>query len=220
MVAFSTLREHKPELRRKGLDGSVFVADYTADLITTLTSGASPTLTALPTGYEDLGVTSDDGSQFEREIEEQTDGSFGHAEPTRADIVSDITTLTVTAQETKLLTLALYTGADTAGIEADATTGETHILKPNVPSTRYYRILALYVDQHEGLDLYIGRILPRAKVTNRGAQQFGKTEAGIVYELGITAFFDSTAGYSEDYFLAGPGAKALNTSMGITTATP
>lgn len=218
MVAFSTLRDHKPELRRKGLDGSVFVADYTATLVTTLTTGATATLSALPTGYEDLGLTTDDGSQFEREIEEQTDTSFAHTEPTRSDIISDVTTLTVTAQETKLLTLALFTGAATSSIEADATTGETHILKPNIPETRYYRILCLYVDQHEGEDLYIGRILPRAKITNRGSQQFGKTEGGVLYELGITAFFDSTAGYSEDYFLAGPGALALNSSMGIPTA--
>lgn len=217
MVAFADLREHVQSLRRRAVDGSVFIAPYTATLVTNLTTGATPTLSALPTGYEDLGLTSDDGSQFEREVEESTSTSFGHTEPTMSSIDSDVTTLTVVAQETKLLTLSLYLGADPDGIAADATTGETHIRKPLNPEVRYYRVLCLYVDQYEGDDLYIGRILPRAKLSGRGAQQIGKTEDGVLYEVTFTAMYDDTAGYSEDFFLAGEGAKALNSAMSIPT---
>lgn len=219
MVAFSTLREHHPELVRKALDGSVFIAEYSASLVTSLTTTSSATLSALPAGYEDLGLTTDDGSAFGRDIEESNVTSFGHTEPTRSDITSDVTTMTVTAQETKLLTLALYTGAAQAAITAAATTGEVHIHKPLNPESRHYRVLALYVDQYEGDDLYIGRILPRAKITSRGEQQFSKGDDPIMYDLTFTAFFDATAGYSEDFFLAGPGALALNTAMSIPTAT-
>ncbi len=219
MVTFADWQTHQTQLIRRAVNGSVFIAPYATSLITALTSGASAALVALPSGWEDLGLTTDDGSTFAREIENSTITSFGHTEPTRVDIISDTTTMQVVAQETKLLTIGLSTGADVSAAEADATTGELSIEKPLNPETIHYRLLALYVDQYEGDDIYMGRLLPRAKVTSVGEQQYNKGDGSFVgYDLTFTGFYEESAGYSERYIYGGPGWLALLSDMGITQA--
>lgn len=218
MVAFSSIQQHQNQLIRKALNGSVFVAPFATAAITALTSGAGAALAALPAGYKDLGLTSDDGSTFGRDVEESNVTSFGHVEPTRSDINSDVTTLQVVAQETKMLTIGMYTGADTTGLQGTLLTGELSIPKPLQPESLHYRLLALYVDQYEGDDVYYARFLPRAKVTSYGEQQFAKGDDPIGYDLTFTAFFDSVLGYSERWIWAGPGWLALTTAMGVTVA--
>jgi hypothetical protein len=219
VVAFSTWQEHQTDLIRKAKNGSVFIAASTVDVPTAITSGATAALVALPAGYEDLGLTTEDGPTFGREVEESTIRSFGHTEPTRSDVISDTTTVQVVAQETKLLTLGLYTGADVSALTADATTGEVSISKPQTPETLHYRLMAVYVDQYEGDDIYYARILPRAKVTSYGEQQFNQGDGAFIgYDLTWTGFYDSTLGYSERWVFGGPGWLALLTEMSIPQA--
>lgn len=220
MVAFSAWQRHQTQLIRKAKNGSVFIAPSTATIPTALTTGATADLVALPTGFQDLGLTTEDGSTFGREVEESTIRSFGRTEPTRTDVISDTTTLQVVAQQTSLLTLGLYTGADTTGLLADATTGELVIDKPQVPETLHYRIFALYVDQHEGDDIYMGRLLPRAKVTSYGEQQYAQGDGTFVgYDLTFTGLYDEEFGASERWWFGGPGWLALLDDMGVTQAT-
>lgn len=219
MATFAEWQEHQTQLIRVAKNGSVFLAPYATAVPAALTSGASAALVALPAGYEDLGLTSDDGSTFGREVEESNITSFGHTEPTRSDVISDTTTMQVVAQETKLLTLGLYTGADTSALTADATTGELSIEKPQVPETLHYRLMSVYVDQYEGDDIYYARILPRAKVTSYGDQQFNKGDGAFIgYDLTFTGFYDETLGYSERWVFSGPGWLALLADMNVSQA--
>lgn len=219
-MPYSTLRDKKTELIRKARDGSVFLAPTSSSAITSLTSGGSSDLAALPAGYEDLGWTSTDGISYGRETEVSEVRSFGSVDPTRADITSDTMTMGVTAQETKLLTLELYSGADLSALEADATTGEFVIEKPAVPNFRYFRVLGLFVDTDDsGDELYVARFMPRARITEVGEQVFSDGDDPIQYNFTFTGFEDSALGFSHAWYFGGPGWESLLDEMNIPQAT-
>ena len=186
-----------------------------AAAITTTTPGVAVDLAALPSGYEDLGYVTSDGITYGRETEVSEVTSFGSVEPTRADVTSDEITMAVTAQETKLLTLGLYTGASTEGLSAAAGTGELQIAKPTRPGFRFYRVLGLYVDDGDAGEIWIARFMPRARVTEYGEQVYSDGDEAISYGLTLTGFEDSSLGYSHKWFFGGPGWQALLTEMGV-----
>jgi hypothetical protein len=187
--------------------------------VVSTTPGSGIDLSPLPSGWEDLGWCSTDGVTYGRETEVSEVNSFGSTEPTRADITSDTITMSVTAQETRLLTVGLYTGADTAGLVADATTGEFSIAKPSTPGFRYYRVLGLFVDRDDnGREIFIARYMPRARITEFGEQQYQSGEDPVSYNMTFTGFEDSVVGYSHRWIFGGPGWFPLLATMGIPTA--
>ncbi len=184
--------------------------------VTTTTPGVAPDLTALPSGWEDLGWITSDGVTYGRETEVSDVTSFGSVQPTRSDVTSDTITMSVVAQQTSLLTLGLYTGADTSALTATAGTGEFAIAKPDVPGFRYYRVLGLFVDRDDaGREIYMARYMPRARITEWGEQQFSSGDDAIQYSLTFTGYEDSSAGYSHRWIFAGPGWLALLSEMGL-----
>jgi hypothetical protein len=219
-VSYEALKNKQTELIRKALEGSVFLADVTADPIaelTTYTAGPPVTidLTPLPTDWDDLGWLSNDGAQFSRDVSTSDVTSWGSVSPTRSDVTADTSTLTVVAQETKLLTIGLATGADLAGVTPDAQSGEVSIEKPARPSAKFHRVLALAVDLGDAGEIYIGRFMPRAKVTSYAEQSFGGGDDPISWGVTFTGYEDSTLGYSERWLFGGPGWQALLTDMGF-----
>lgn len=224
MPAFSALQNKQAELIRKATDGSVFLAAGDAPTIDSLSesTGVDPdviiTLKALPEGYDDLGWLTSDGAQFSREVSTSDITSWGSVSPTRSDIVSDTSTLTAVPQETKLQTLGLATGIDFDAITADPDTGEVIIAKPARPSSRTYRVLSVAVDENEFGEIVIARFLPRGKVTGYAPQNFSSGDTAIEWGVTFTGEPDGTLGYSEAWYFAGAGWKALLTKMGIPTA--
>lgn len=221
MPAYDAVKKLQTELIRKTIGGSVFVAPATAATITTLTAavGTAPnveiSLVAFPTDYEDIGYMTDDGVSFSTETAVSEVTSFQAAQPTRSDITSETSTMTLQAQETKLLTLGLYTGAELASIVATAATGEVRIAKPERPSSRFYRVLSLAIDENEFGEIYIARYLPRAKVTGKAEQAYAKADQALTWGLTFTGFKDSTLGTAEVHYFGGPGWKGLLDQMGI-----
>ncbi|MGC9544025.1 phage tail protein [Streptomyces sp. UG1] len=214
MPAWSTLKNHQNRLIRKALEGSTFIAPTTSSAITALT-GADKALLALPAGYNDLGWMSDDGPQFSAEIDTSEVTSWGAVEPTRRDIVSDVTTLQVSVQETNKETIGLYTGVDMTAVVPDATSGEVAVTKPDRPPLRFYRVLTIGVDLDDAGEIYIARFLPRASVTDKGDQAFTNSDTPVGWPVTLTAYLDSTLGYSERFYFGGPGWHALLTAMGF-----
>lgn len=229
---YEALKNKQTELIRKALDGSVFIStDLTAaSAIATLTTWvdevagppvvpAHVELAELHESYDDLGWLDTAGAQFSRDVANSEVTSWGSVSPTRTDVTSDTTTLSVTAQETKLLTLGMFTGAEVDAIKAAFQTGEVAITKPVRPKPKSYRALTLAVDQGDGGEIYLGRFLPRAKVTGFGEQAFGGGDDPIAYPLTLTGEEDSELGYSERWFFGGPGWLALLDDMGIEQLT-
>jgi hypothetical protein len=215
MASWESLKNKQNELIRKALEGSVFVAPSTSAAITTLT-GSDSSLTALPAGYEDVGWTSDDGASFGRNVDTSDVTSWGSVEPTRTDIVKDTTTLKFGCQETKLLTIGLYTGADMSAVTADPTSGEVSIEKPDRPRQTFYRAFTVGVDLSDAGEIYVARFLPRASVTDYDDQAFKSSgDDPTMWAVTMTGHMDSTLGYSERYLFGGAGWKALLTDMGF-----
>ncbi len=219
-MAYEELKNKQTELIRKALEGSVFLADVTADPIddlTVYTAGPPVTidLAPLPTDWDDLGWLSNDGAAFSRDVSTSDVTSWGSVSPTRSDVTADTSTLTVVAQETKLLTIGLATGADLAAVTPAANTGEVSIEKPARPSSKFYRVLSLAVDLGDAGEIYIGRFMPRAKVTSYAEQSFGGGDDPISWGVTFTGYEDSVLGYSERWIFGGPGWQALLTEMGF-----
>lgn len=218
MVAYSALRDKKQQLIRKARDGSVFASDYSVAAIAALTTGSGAALSTLPVGYKDLGWTSTDGVTYSRDTTVSEVHSFGSTEPTRSDMTQDTITMQVTAQETKMSTLGMYTGADLSAATGTAVTGELSIPKPAIPGFKYHRVLGLFVDYSDAGEIYMGRYMPRARITALGEQSFSDGDDPISYQMTFTGFQDSVLGYSHRWIFAGPGWLALITDMGLTLA--
>ena len=220
MPNYAALRNKQAELIRKATDGSVFMAPATADPIGDLTvlTGGVIDLNVLPEEYDDLGWLTGDGAQFSRDVSTSDITSWGSVAPTRSDVTSDSTTLTVVAQETKLLTIGMATGADLTAVKAKAGTGEVSIAKPLRPSSRTYRALSLAVDENEFGEIYMGRFLPRGKVTGYAPQNHGAGDGAIEWGVTLTGEPDSELGYSERWLFGGAGWFALCAKMGFEIA--
>jgi hypothetical protein len=223
---YDALKNKQNELIRKALDGSVFLAPFGADPIADLTTytpavtgppavAAKIDLTPLPDDWDDLGHLSTDGAAFARDVTTSEVTSWGSVTPTRSDVVTDTSTLTVVAQETKLLTIGLATGADLTSVLADAQSGEISIAKPSRPKSKHYRALSLAVDENESGEIYIARFLPRAKVSSYAEQSFGGGDDPITWGVTFTGETDSDLGYSERWIFGGAGWKSLLTDMGF-----
>lgn len=218
-MSLDTLQTRQQELIRKALSGSVFIAPDGTALPTSLTTGATPALTTLPEDWVDLGYLSkDDGATWARETELSEVTSWGALEATRSDINADVVSLSVTAQETSKLTLELYENIDLSAVTPTASTGEISFAKPTRPATRYYRLFAICQDGEGDDAIYIGKLAPRAQVTEVGDQVWTDGDDPIAYPMTFSAKTDSTAGYSIKYFFGGPGWKSLLVSMGFPAA--
>src|SRR5690349_7950280 len=108
--AYNALKEKQAELIRKALEGSVFIASVDAPpLGATITDPADSLLLPLPTTgtpelpWGDLGLLTGAGASFSQDTTTSDITSWGSFSPTRSDITADNSTLTVVAQETKLL---------------------------------------------------------------------------------------------------------------------
>jgi hypothetical protein len=214
--AYDDIQQKNAALIFKALQGSVFVAPASADPITDLTDPGDRLLAPLPTGYEDAGWISDDGAQFGREVETSDVTGWGSVEPLRSDVTSDVTTLAFSMLETRKASIGLYTGADMDTAVPDATSGELSIEKPARPGFRYYRVLALAVDQTDDGEYYIARFLPRARVTDYDEQTFQSSDdAPVTWSVTMTGYEDPALGYSERYLFGGPGWAARLAAMGF-----
>lgn len=215
MPSFADLQNHFDDLIRKGLEGSVF-AKRSADLDPAIVKLKDATgLLALPPGYEDVGnLTKDQGAQWTREIDSSETQSLGKSEPTRKDIVSDVTGLQFTMQESRKAVFELYDGIDLSGVKQDAN-GNVTWDKADRPATIYYRMFALFKDGDGADAIYFAKWLPRAQVVDRGEQSWNENNE-VQYPVTITAYVDKLVGTSMRTLWAGPAAKM--TAMGFPVA--
>ena len=87
----------------------------------------------------------DNGATWSRNQENSEVTSMGYAEPTRTDVLSDVTGLAFTLQESKRIAFELYHGLDLSGVVTDAE-GNVVFDKASRPVKRKYRVIALGKD--------------------------------------------------------------------------
>jgi hypothetical protein len=216
---YADLATKQDQLIRKALDGSAFIAPYSADAIANITIDSSdpgtPTLNVLPAGYVDLGLIDDNGAVFSNAVTTSDITSWGRVEPSRRDITADVTTLHIVCQETKLQTIAAFAGVDASTVTPNETTGEVSVSKPSRPTALYYRLFTLAVDQNDSGEIYIATFLPRAQLSDKGDQTYMSGDTAVLWDTTWTAFTDSDLGYAVRYIFGGPGWQALLTDMGL-----
>lgn len=218
---YDVLKKKQTELIRKALDGSAFIASVDAPPLVDLTDATDSLLKPLPTtgtpkmAWGDLGWLTADGAQFSRDVSSSDITSWGSVSPTRSDVTADSSTLTVACQETNIRTIGLSTGMDMSAVVGATGSGEVQVKKPTRPSSRFYRVLSLAVDQGDAGEIYIARYMPRAKVSSFSEQSFGGGDDPIMWGVTFTGFEDSTVGFSESWIFGGPGWKALLVKMGF-----
>lgn len=225
MATYASFSDLDESLVRKALTGSLFSARSSAVAITrtnlfattaaTATAPATSSLATRPAGYNDGGITTDDGIRFARSAETEDITGWQRREPVRSDVTSDSETLQVDFEETSKTTIELYTGADLSA--ATLVNGALSIQKPALPPSTYFRLLALGVDNIDGDEFYIAVFYPRCRVTAWADQAFGKAGA-LQWGMTFTTYVDSTLGYAKDTMLGGPGYTALAASMGLPAA--
>ncbi len=216
MATFASLQRTQTELIRKAKSGSAFLAPIASTAVDEDFVGPGGVLAALPTGYEDLGWLSNDGMGFSRDVSTSDVTSFGSVSPTRSDVISDTSTVTVSCQETKLLTIGLATGIDTTSIKTPGSNGAVMVRKPVSPSSRFYRLFCISKDDGDAGDIYVARFFPRAKVTSFAEQAFGGGDDPITWGVTMTGYADSDLGFSEAWLFGGPGWNALVADMGFS----
>lgn len=215
MATFAEIQQVQGELIRKAKSGSAFLGAVSAPAMDEGFVGPGGVLTTLDPLYEDLGWLSGDGMGFSRDVSTSDVTSFGSVSPTRSDIVSDTSTVSITCQETKLLTIGLATGIDTEAIKTPGANGAVMVRKPLAPKGRYYRLFCISKDDGDAGDIYIARFFPRAKVTSFSEQSFGGGDDPISWGVTMTGYPDSDLGYTEAWLFGGPGWNALVADMGF-----
>jgi hypothetical protein len=218
MPGYAALEVKKDELIRKGIQGSVFIADYTAPAISvsTLFSAVTGDLAALPTGYNDLGWTDTTGAVFARKITSTDINSWGTNDPVRSDITADATTMTVVAYQTNLVTIGLWSNTEITSLIPVGVNGVMAIPDPIAPLPRFYRLLAVGIDETSNGEIVFARFLPKAQVTNYQTQSYANGKDPLQYGLDFTAYQDSILGYAQEMIYGGAGWLALLGDMGIS----
>lgn len=204
VTTFTDAKGHLGANIRKILEMAIFVKPVEDDdeAITTVWTAASGL--TVPAGYLPVGmVTKDDGATWSRDQESSDVTSYGYAEPTRRDIVSDVTGLGFTMQESKKTTMELFHGLDLSAITTDAD-GNFYFDKASRPAQRKYRVLALGKDGDGPDAVYVARWLPNAQVTENGEQAWSEGDE-VKYPATFTAYTDAQFGTSFREIWGGPG---------------
>lgn len=199
-------------LIRKSLRGGVFLAAASATLPTSITSGSTPTLSALPTGYKMFGMVSDNGCKISSDVSTSDVKAWGKLTPVRSDITSDVVKAQLTALETNKLTVETFFGVSST--TADATSGEVQVIKPSGSTVTYHRMLVVGLDGDDTNFSYVAWDLPYVSLTDRGDQTFSSGDDPLEWDMTFTAYPDPTAGYSARFLAGGTQWLALKTAMG------
>lgn len=217
MVTFNEAKGHNPSNIRKILELAIFIKPVEdADTAITQVYKTTGGLT-IPAGYLPVGVvTKDDGATWTRDQESSDVTSYGYAEPTRRDIVSDVTGLAFTMQESKRQAMELFHGLDLSSVTTD-TDGNFFFDKASRPAQRRYRVFALGKDGDGPDAVYVLRWLPNAQVTENGEQAWSEGDE-VKYPATLTAYTDTTFGTSFREIWGGPGLD--HAAMGFPTPTP
>ncbi len=209
MPSFASLQTRNDDFIRKALDADVFMAPMSSTPPTSLTTTSSSTLSALPTGYVDMGfLDKAQGIDAAKQITTVPVMSVGQLQPTRNDISRNETTLKFTMQETKRATLELYNQVDLSGVILDATTMELDFTENVRPTTIDYRCFVLWTDNYGADSIWVGMDLPRVSVTAVGGIKITDGVDAITRDVTLTAYVDPVLGYAVRHLYGGPGWAA------------
>lgn len=209
------LASNNPSNIFKALGGIVYQAPTTEPIPAAFTAATTADLISFTANWKKLGlITKGDGITFSRDINTDTEESWGYTEPTRTDITSDVVSAAFTLMEQNRSTLSLFDFVDLSAVTPDATTGEIAWNKPVILSPSYARFIYLAVDGNGTSRRYRIKVMPRGQVVAVDDEAW-QSGASTKFPVTIRATVDTTLGYAVRTVLAGPGQKALNATAWV-----
>jgi len=208
MAVFEEIKETNPANVWKALNGLAAVAPITQASITAtdLFAAVTGALQALPAGWEQMGLITEDGFTFARELETSEVRSLGEGDPVRRDIRSATKTVAATCQETSKAVLEQQLMMDLSAVTV-AANGVVEIEEPDRPKTLYKRLLI--IGQDESLsgtgERYRVRYYPRVSANEVGEETWNNQDDPIQVPLTFTAYKDAVEGFATKLWLGGPG---------------
>lgn len=207
-----------PDLMRKFRNVAIWWGPMSAAPIEEVT-GAAGSILPIPTVYIPVGlIEKSAGVEYPRSVETSEEQSVNHGSATRKDHESDEAMIKYTAQESKRVNLQQAWGVDLTNVEADPTSGEVKVIKPELPDDIQGRLFIMGYDPK--WQVGAAKFFPRVEPQEFPSIKWGPT--GLTsYETTLQAFFDDELGYAEAEFpLFGPGALELAPAAGFPLATP
>lgn len=218
MADYTTLAHRQNQLIRKALQGSVFVAPYSAPPITAMTTGASQDVNPLPAGYVDVGwIDKKNAVTWSAKVTTVETMSWGDVYASRRDITKIDSQLKFSMSETNKQSLQLYLGVDLSATVLAPLTRELQIAQPSRPSPIPYRVFGMFQDGTGANATYVGRFYPRAFVTDVTDQKWDDDADALMWDIGMTAMNDSVLGYPVLHMFGGPGWLAQLAASGFST---
>lgn len=216
---FDSIKGHNSALVRKMLEMSVYLAPFeTTSAISTIVDNSNALF--IPDGFESVGIMDkQQGALVSPKVTiAETDG-YGYGAAIRRDITSRINSVTFTMLESKRRAFEAYNGVDLSSVQGTSTASGKQELTwtmPDLPASKYWRVLCLARDGGAGANaIYHAEFFPRATLTDVNEMKFDDNSP-LAYHVTMIGDTDSTAGYPQRSFWAGPGlTTALMTSMGF-----
>lgn len=196
---------------RKALKGAVFIAPYSAPLVTTLVATGGQI--DLPSGFESAGFITTDGATEAGSIDISDLNAWGVAFPVRQDVTGAEASLQVTLMEDKKLTRELYDGVDLSATPVSGA-GELKYEIDALPDIHYYRAIVLSMDGSGPTRRYWATAYHKVSVTDK--DDLVNANGDDAFQRGVTlsATPDGTTGTIATKFAFGPGLLARATVEG------
>lgn len=208
-TTFESVDKSNQKLIRKPLEGLVFVkrwAEGDAPITQVYTTEGG---LIIPAGYEHVGLTDKKaGAKWGRDVATSDVESWGKGEPTRRDITKDVTTLQVTMQESKRITMELHNNTDLSGVKADAA-GNIVVDKPRRPQPLDWRAFVLSKDGDGADAIYWLDWLPNCQVTGMEDVTYSEEDA-LVRTVTFTGYEDPQVRTAHRQVWGGPGVDAVD----------
>lgn len=218
MADYTSIAHRQATLIRKALQGSIFIAPYTAAAITAITTGAAGDIKPLPTGYTDAGmVDKKNAPTWANKVTSQEVLAWGDVYAARRDITQVQGSLKFSMLETNKTSLQLYLGTDLTSVPLDNTTKELIVQQPARPQPIPYRVLGIFQDGAGANAIYVGRFYPRAFVTDITDQKWDDDADPLVWDVTLTPQNDPVLGTPVVHFFGGPGWQSLLAQTGFNT---
>lgn len=177
-----------PDLLRIGSAGKAYVAPVgTVAPVGINTYAAGPPETFTPivwgTGYEDLGLISEDGLTEATDEDREEFKPWGYLAPVRTQITRDEVTFQFTCWETNVHVLSLRHRVDYADMAYAANDTEVHFdqVQRTAPDIRSFGFDVLDGDNMSRF------VVPRGEITDRG-DITNKADEVIAYEFTVKAY--------------------------------
>lgn len=217
MANFADIADFKASLVLKATKGAVLVAPMSVDVPVAYTTGAQADLIDF-SDFTSVGLIAKEAPPtFTPETQTSIVEAWGVLEEVREDIIKRTLSVGYTPIQSSAQVLSLYHNVDLSAVKATAVTKEVQFSESNEPSTTHYRTMFLAIDGKPGEEIYFGRMLPKATVSQVAAQNWNPDSA-ISYPMTVKAKVDDVLGYSSRLFFGGPGWQKIVTEAGFSVA--